>query len=57
MYWQKSRLVIYKMITEFLNTWPADDKDYLLNTEDLAQPIQMQLSQKQQTFSNFFFPF
>ena len=45
------------MLREFLNTWPADDKDYLLNTEDLAQPIQMQLSQKQQTFSNFFFPF
>ena len=31
----------------------ADDKHYLLNRDNLTQPIQMQLSQKQKTFSEF----
>ena len=35
----------------------ADDKHYLLNRDNLTQPIQMQLSQKQKTFSEFFFAF
>ena len=34
-----------------------DDNHYLLNRDNLAQPIQMQLSQKQKTFSEFFFAF
>ena len=33
----------------------ADDKHYLLNRDNLTQPIQMQLSQKQKTFPEFFF--
>ena len=36
---------------------PADEKYYLLNRDNLAQPIKMQLSQKQKTFSQFPFPF
>ena len=36
-----------------MNTLPADEKYYLLNRDNLAQPIQMQLSQKQKTFSQF----
>ena len=35
----------------------ADDKHYLLNRDNLTEPIQMQLSQKQKTFSEFFFAF
>ena len=35
----------------------ADDKHYLLNRENLAQRIQMQLSEKQKTFLEFFFAF
>ena len=35
----------------------ADDKHYLLNRENLTQPIQMQLSEKQKVFSQFFFGF
>ena len=35
----------------------ADDKHYLLNRDNLTQPIQMQLSQKPKTFSEFFFAF
>ena len=41
----------------FVNILTADDKHYLLNRDNLMQPIQMQLSQKQKTFSEFFFAF
>ena len=36
------------------NTLTFDDKHYLLNRDNLTQPIQMQLYQKQKTFSDFF---
>ena len=39
------------------NTFPADEKHYLLNRHNLAQSIQMQLSQKRKTFSQFLFTF
>ena len=48
---------MYKLVRLFLNTLTADDKHYLLNRDNLTQPIQMQLSQKQKTFSEFFFAF
>ena len=35
----------------------VNDKRYLLNRDNLPQPIQMQLSEKQKTFSEFFFAF
>ena len=35
----------------------ADHKLSLLNRDNLMQPIEMQLSQKQKTFSEFFSPF
>ena len=35
----------------------VDDKHYMLTTENLTQPIQMQLSQKQKSFFQFFFAF
>ena len=35
----------------------ADDKHYLFNGDNLAQLIQMELSQKQITFSECFFAF
>ena len=41
----------------FVNTLTGDDKHYLLNRDNLTQPIQMQLYQKQKTFSEFFFAF
>ena len=34
-----------------------DDKLYLLNRDNLTQPIQMQLSRKEKTFSEFLFAF
>ena len=39
----------------FVKALTADDKHYLFNRDNLMEPIQMQLSQKQKTFSPFFF--
>ena len=47
---EKSLLVIHKILIVFINTLTADDKHYLLNRDNLSQPIQMQLYQKQKTF-------
>ena len=38
-------------------TLTVNDKYYPLNRDNLAQPIQMQLSQKQKILSEFFFAF
>ena len=54
---KKSLLVIGEFLRLFVNTFPADEKYYMLNRDNLAQPIQMQLSQKQKTFSEFPFAF
>ena len=40
-----------------VNTLTVNDKRYLLNRDNLLQPIEMQLSQKQKTFCRFFFAF
>ena len=49
--------MIHKILRLFGNTLTVDEKHYLLNRDNLTQPIQMQLSQKQKTFSEFFFAF
>ena len=54
---KKSLLVIYKIVRLFFNALTADDKHYLLNRDNLTQTIQMQLYQKQKTFSQLFFAF
>ena len=54
MSWKKYVLVISKVLRMFVNILTADDKCFLLNRENLRQPIQMQLSEKQNTFSHFF---
>ena len=46
--------MIYKIRRLFDNTLTADGKHYLLNKDNLTQPIQMHLSQKQKSFLNFF---
>ena len=45
------------MLRHFVNTLTVDDKHYMLNRDNLTQPIHIQLSQKQKTFSKFFFAF
>ena len=56
-HWEESFLVIHNTLRLFINTLTADDKHYLLNRDNLVQRIQMNLSQKQRTFSAFFFAF
>ena len=49
--------MIHKILGLFVNTLTVDDKHYMLNSDNLTTPIQIQLSQKQKTFSQFFFAF
>ena len=49
--------MIHKILRLFVNTLAVNDKHYLLNRDNLTQPIQIQLSQKQKIFSEFFFAF
>ena len=54
---RKSLLVICKISRLFPNTLSADGKYSLFNRDNLTQPIQMQLSRKQKSFSDFFSAF
>ena len=45
------------MVRLFVNAFTPGGQHYLLNRHNLTQPIQMQLSQKQKTFPEFFFFF
>ena len=47
--------MIQKILKLFANTLPVDEKHYLLNRENLARSIQMQLYQKQKIFSQLSF--
>ena len=50
-------LVIHKVLRIFFNTLTVDEKHYLVNRDNLTEPIQVELSQKQKTFSEFSFAF
>ena len=50
-------LVLCKILGLFVNTLSEDDKYCLLYRDNLTQPIQILLSHKQKTFSEFFSPF
>ena len=54
---KKSLLVTCKISRLFPNTLSADGKYSLFNRDNLTEPIQMQLSRKQKTFSEFFSTF
>ena len=47
----------WQLLGLLVNTLAADEKYPLLNRDNLAIPIQMQLSQKQKTFCEFFAAF
>ena len=51
--WKKFLFVICKILRLFVNILPADDKFSLLNRNNLTQPIQVHLSKKQKTFSDW----
>ena len=55
--WKKSVLLTCKVQKVFVNALSAHDKYSLRNRDNLTQPIQRQLSQKQGTFAEFFFAF
>ena len=54
---KKSLLVICKILRLFTNRFTADGKYSLLDRDNLWQPIQMRLSQKQKNFSRHFSEF
>ena len=54
---KKSLLLTCKISRLFPNTLSVDGKYSLLNKDNLTQPIQMQVSRKQKTFSEFFSAF
>ena len=56
-HWKKSVLVLHKILIVFVDTLRVNDKHYVLNRDNLTQPIQIQLSQKQKIFSELFFAF
>ena len=49
--------MIHKIIRLFVNTLTVDEEHYLLNRNNLTEPIQIQLSRKQKTSPQFFFFF
>ena len=52
---EKVSLSVRKVLGLFVITLTADDKYSVLNRDNLLQLLQMQLSQKQKTFSQIFF--
>ena len=50
-------LVLWKSLRLYVNTLTDGDNYCLLYRDNLTQTIQILLSQKQQTFSQFFSPF
>ena len=50
-------LVLWKILRLFVNTLNDDAKYSLLYRDNLTQPIQVRLSQKQKTFTQFFSAF
>ena len=57
MRWRKPLLLIRKDLKLFLNALTGRDKYSLHNRDNLHQPFQMRLSEKQEIFCEFFFAF
>ena len=54
---KKTPLLVCKILRLFVNTFFADHRYSLLNRENLMRLIHTQLSERQKTFSRFFFFF
>ena len=52
--WKTSLLLTCQIFQLLVNTLTADEMYPVLNRDNLTIPIQMQLSQKQKSFSQFF---
>ena len=57
MSWKNSLFSILQVLGLLVNTLAADEKYPVLNRDNLTIPMQMQLSQKQKSFSQFFAQF
>ena len=57
MIWNISPSLLGEILGIFLNTLSADGKYPIEDWENLPFPIQMQLSEKRKTFSQFLVPF
>ena len=57
MHWKKSLLGIHNILRLFLNLLTVNDKHYMLNSDNVTQPIQIELSQKEKICYEFFFAF
>ena len=55
--WKKSVLLICQILELLLNTLAVNDKYPVLNRDNLMMPVEIHLSQKQKTFSQFFSAF
>ena len=55
--WKNFLLLTWKILRLVVNTLAVDKKYLVLNRDNLTIPIQMQLSEKQKTFSPFFSAF
>ena len=49
--------MIHKILTQFVKSLTVHDKHYLLNRDNLMQPIAILLSQKGKIFCEFVFAF
>ena len=54
---KESLLLTWQILGLLVNTLAADEKYPVLNRDNLTIPIQMQLSEKQKKFSEFFAAF
>ena len=54
---KKSLLLIHKILRLFLNTLTVDENYYLLIRDNIAETLQIELSEKQKTFFEFFLAF
>ena len=54
---EKSLLVIHKILRLLVYTLTVNDKHYSFNRDNLTEPIQIELSRKQKIFSELFFAF
>ena len=57
MSWKKSLLLTCQILVVLINTLAVNEKYLLLNRDNLTIHILMQLSERQETFSQFFSTF
>ena len=57
LHWRKCLLLVSKVLKLFLTALTDPDKYSVRNRDNLQQPLKIQLSEKQETFSEFYFAF